>query len=388
MNGSIQNTGDGKWRLVFDLGRDAFGKRRQKVVRFRGNKKEAQKKLRDLIGEYENGGMVEPSKMTVGEYLADWLELKKTLGLSPNTWEGYEVICRRHLIPAFGQILLQKLRPDHIESYYSSLLNGGRQDKKPGGLSPKTIANIHGVLSKAYSDALKKRHISWDPTEAVETPKIEEQEVAALTKQELAVVLNAFQGRTHYPIILLAAMTGMRRGEVLGLQWQNTNLDEGWIYVKHSLAEIKGRLFLKEPKTKASRRRINIPDIVVQELRRWKAKQSLMRVQLGLGKDENDLVFTTLKGGMMAPSIITAEFGEVIRTLGITVTPFHGLRHTHTTHLLSDGVPLHEVVAKLGHSNANQTLNRYAHVIPQTQSQSAQKYGAEMQTLLERAEND
>ena len=363
------------------------GKRRQKVVRFKGNKKDADRKMRDLIKEYESEGYVEPSKVKLGDYLSKWLVTAKDL-VGPNTWEGYEICCRVHLIPQLGNQPLQKLQPMDIQNLYGRLLNGGRKDGKSGGLSPKSIKNLHGVLSKAYSDAVKWRKTTWNPTEAVKLPKKEDVTPDALTKDELAVLLNAAKGSVYYPIILVAATTGMRRGEILALKWSGVELDKRFISITQSVVETREEFRLKDVKTKRSKRRISIAPFLVVELRRVKARQSELRIRLGMGKDEDGLVFTNLDGTMRKPSLVTAEFGRLIRRLDITQTSFHGLRHTHISHLLSDGEPVLNVSRRVGHSSAAMTLDLYGHVMPDMQKDLAASYGAELEHLMEQAENE
>ena len=284
--------------------------------------------------------------------------------VGPNTWEGYEICCRVHLIPQLGNQRLQKLQPTDIQNLYGRLLNGGRKDGKSGGLSPKSIKNLNGVLSKAYSDAVKWRKTTWNPTEAVKLPKKEDVTPDALTKDELAILLNAAKGSIYYPIILVAATTGMRRGEVLALKWSGVDFDKEYLSITQSIVETREEFRLKDAKTKGSKRRISIAPLLVDELKRVKARQSELRIRLGMGKDNDGLVFTNLDGTMRKPSLVTAEFGKLIRKLDITQTSFQGLRHTHISHLLQDGNPVKTVSHRVGHSSAAMTLDRYGHLMP------------------------
>jgi len=386
MKGSVTKTGDGRWRLVFDLGRDVSGKRQQKVVRFRGNKKDAERKMRDLINEYQSEGYVEPSKVTVGVYLTEWLGIVKDL-VAPKTWQEYEVICRVHLIPNFGSQCLQKLQPMDIQSTYGQLLKDGRQDGKKGGLSPKTIRNHHGVLSKAYSDAVKWRKTSWNPTEAVELPKREETVPEALTKEELVILLSAAKDRALYPTYLMAATTGMRRGEILALRWSDIDMEAGSVQLTRSLEETREGLRIKDLKTRGSKRNVKIPSVMISELAKVRAKQSEMILALNLDRNGEDMVFTNFDGTMRKPSLVSAEFSKLIKKLDITQTSFHGLRHSHISHLLADGQPVKTVSVRVGHANAAMTLNRYAHVMPDSQEQLADDYGNELERLMEQSEN-
>jgi integrase len=180
----------------------------------------------------------------------------------------------------------------------------------------------------------------------------------------------------------------MRRGEILALRWPNINFEDRWISINQSVVESREEFRLKDVKTKGSKRRISIAPFLVDELVRVKARQSEVRIRLGMGKDTDGLVFTNLDGSMRKPSLVTAEFGKLIRKLDITQTSFQGLRHSHISHLLQDGNPVKTVSHRVGHSSAAMTLDRYGHLMPDAQEDLAAGYGAELELLMEQAENE
>ncbi len=225
MRGSIQRRGKGSWRLVFDLERDHRGKRRQRVVTFRGNKRDAERELSRLISAYENSGFVEPHRLTVAEYLDRWLE-DSALRTSAKTHERYAEICRKHLFPALGGLTLTKLSPMHIQAYYAEALRDGRRDGK-GGLSPRTVLHHHRILRQALQQAVRWRLLSVNPADAVTPPKAARREIPVLDENQIATLIEHVEGKPIHIAVMLALTTGMRRGEILGLRWSDIDLDHG-----------------------------------------------------------------------------------------------------------------------------------------------------------------
>ncbi len=384
MKGSIRKTGENKWRLVFDLDRGIDGKRRQKVVRFSGNKKEAEKNLRDVIKEYEEGNYIDPSEQTLGEFLDYWLDMVKG-AVELKTFERYQQMARVNIKPVLGSIKVQRLETRHLDEAYALLLNEGRHDGD-GGLAPKTIRNIHGVLSMALKKAVAWKMILTNPAAEVTLPKVERQEVKVLTKERSADLLASCEGRWLHPIVFTALMTGMRRGEIAALRWRNVNLKDGWIRVAASIEVTRGGRREKDVKTKHSRRRISLPPVAVDYLEQHKSREAEKRLRLGSGLDGDAYVFTTDDCRMRAPELISEEFAKLAKKQKIDIT-FHGLRHTHISQLLADGHPITTVSRRAGHAATSITLDIYGHVMPDSQERMMEEFGAEYEVELERARN-
>tara|TARA_B110000046_G_C12987268_1_gene396220 strand:+ start:821 stop:1741 length:921 start_codon:yes stop_codon:yes gene_type:complete len=306
MKGSIKKTDENRWRLVFDLKRGIDGKRRQKVVRFKGTKKAAETKLREIIAEYEIVGAVDPSFQTLGEYLDYWLIMKKS-SVELNVFQRYVSMANINIKPALGHIKLQELETRHIDEAYQVMLDRGRHDGK-GGLSPKTIRNINGILSSSLTNAVIWKRIHKNPAIGVTLPKVKRAEMVVLTKEKSAELLAGCEGHWLHPIVFLALMTVMRRGEIAALRWTNTDLNDGSLKVITSVEETKGSTRIKDVKTSNARRRISLPPLAVEYLKRHKAKETEKRFQFGLGKDDDAFVFTTIDCRMRAPRMILAVF--------------------------------------------------------------------------------
>lgn len=381
MKGHITQPSPGSWSLVIDLGRDENGKRKQKWITFRGGKREAQRELNRILHEMDTGAFVEPSKLTVSQYLERWLADYAKSNVSAKTYEGYSDFIRLHLTPALGQVLLSKLSPLHIQSYYTRALEGGRRDGK-GGLSARTVLHHHRVLHEALEQAVKWEILARNPADAVEPPRPEHHEMQVMDEEETVRLLDAAKGtRLHVPI-LLAAMTGMRRGEVLGLRWQDVDLKVGRATVNQTLQRTKAGMLFKEPKTQKSRRGVALPALVVDALVHHKGKQAEQKLLLGPTYQDHGLVVTQDDGQPMSPHALSMAFLGLLRRAGLRQVRFHDLRHTHATHLGKMGVPAKVVSERLGHSTVSITLDLYSHVLPGMQEDAAQRVDAAFRAAL------
>lgn len=384
MRGNITRRGKASWRLKFDLGTDpATGKRNTQLVTVRGTKKQAEAELNKRLNQIEEGTFVEKSGATVAEYARHWIETIAPSKASAKTLERYGEIIEKHIVPRVGAVHLQKLNGPRIDAFYQQLRVDGRADGK-GGLAPQTVLHIHRLLSQILASAVKARKLRQSPMEAVQTtPKVRKEEIQVLDDAELAVLLKHLKGRAIYMPVMLAASTGMRRGEVLAVRWKDIDLDRATLQVAQVAEETKAGVTVKEPKTDRSRRSITLPARFVHELRIHKKQLAEHRLKLGLGKDEQDLVFPTFDGRMRTPRPFSKEFAREAEAAGVGHVTFHGLRHTHISHLLRSGVPVHVVSARAGHANPAVTLNIYAHMMPGQQEGAAAIVDAALSAALQ-----
>jgi len=370
-SGNITRRGKSSWRIKYDIGRDPVtGERQTRYITVRGTKKDAQRELTRILHEIDLGAHVDATKESVGEYLERWLRDYAKGEVAPKTFERYSEIVTKHLKPALGAIVLKDLKPLQIQGYYSKALESGRLNGK-GGLSPRTVHHYHRILSEALKKAVQWRMLAINPAEAVTPPKPEQTEIEILNNDELARLLQEARPTRSFPAILLAATTGMRRGEVLAVRWRDIDLDAAVLTVNQAVEETRAGLRLKSPKTKRSRRNITLPALTVDALRRHRLLQLEERMKLGLGRDHAGLVFTDLEGGLVRPRNLTKEFGRIVKRTGLRPVTFHGLRHTHITTLLGDGVNAKVVSERAGHASVAITLDIYGHVIPNMQADAA-----------------
>jgi integrase len=225
-----------------------------------------------------------------------------------------------------------------------------------------TLHNIHRMLAQLLKSAVKAKLIARSPIDDVQT-KVTAKRRKVQVLDEAELMLAYLKGHWLYMPTLLAAYTGLRRGEVLGLRWRDIDMASATLQVTQSVEIVSNKLVLIEPKTDRSRRTVTLPDSLLRELARHKKEQAAMRLKLGLGKDAADLVFTSPEGEMLNPDVLSEMFRLKVRAAGIKCTKFHGLRHFHITHLLKSGVPVHVVSVRAGHARALITLDAYSHLI-------------------------
>ncbi len=382
MKGHIRQRSPGSWEIKYDAGRDPeTGKRQIKFKTVRGAKRDAQRALRDAINAVEDGGYADPGKLTVGDWLTKWLDLARN-EVSPKTAERYAEIVDKHLVPALGPLPLGKLRAVHVEAYYAKALKEGRRDGT-GGLSAQTVRHHDRVLNVAMKRARALKLIATNPIEDVTHPKVEPEEIEHLDPSDAVKLLRTAAGtRLHVPIFLALA-TGIRRGELLALRWSDLDLDRGNLTVAQAIEQTKAGLRFKLPKTKRSRRVIALSPSVVDLLRAHKVQQARERLALGLGKDNLGLVFTRLDGSIINPRNFSKEFSRLVARAGVRPVSLHGLRHTHFTNLLREGVHPKIASERAGHASVAITMDIYSHAVPGLQEDAALRIDGALRQLLE-----
>lgn len=360
MRGHISRRGKSSWRLKFDIGRDANGKRQIRYVTVRGKRADAERELARLINDLHNGVLVDPAKVTVEEYIRKWLDGPH--GLANKTAERYLELGENQIFPTLGHVLLQRLRPSDVKSWHEYLLKDGR--KHGGPLSARTVGHAHRVLHRALQVAVKTEVLARNVASAVPPPKVEADEIEILDQGEVATLLDGLQGHWLHPIAAVDLATGLRRGEVLGLQWDDIDLDGASLRVERALEETKRHgLQFKPPKTKHGRRTLSLPPSAVTVLREHRVKQLEMRLALGLGKPPGDaLVFSRFDGSPIPPRQLTKEWAETCASRGLPRVTFHALRHTHASALIAAGLDVVMISRRLGHANPTVTLNIYGHL--------------------------
>jgi integrase len=366
--GSIFERSPGHWAIILDIKKD--GQRKRKWHSFKGTSPEAQDECARLITAMKEGSYVEGSKLTVGQYLLDRLAQWETgKRISHKTAERYRELINNQIIPHLGDRRLQKLKAIDIEGWHNALVASGRKDGK-GRLSNRTIGHAHRVLSKALKEATRFDLVVKNVAATEKPPKVDDdEEIQIIGEQRLGELLVKLRGRAIYPKAITSLFAGLRRGELLALRWRHVDLDHKLLRVREALEETKNHgVQVKVPKSKAGRREITLPDIVVGALRDHRRAQLELRVRLGLGKlTVDDLLFPTLNGSLPSPRAFSAEWADVAASIGMPDITFHALRHTHASQLI-DVVTISK---RLGHSNPNITLRIYAHLFRQKDDKAA-----------------
>jgi len=366
LKGHIRKRGS-KWCFVLDIGRDPeTGKRRQKWFSGFATKKEAERAMVEKIAEINRGDYVEPSKMTVREFLNMWLLDEVKPNRKTTTYDLYRSLSKNHIIPEIGNIPLNKLTTIHIHRFSKSLL-----DK---GVSPTTTKFNIRIIKVALNWAVKMQLIPKNPAANFQTSvKPAGSEMKVWTDQQVNQFLQAARGSKYYPAYYLAVSTGMRIGEILGLKWSDVDFDQGVISIRRILQRTsEGLKLVDQTKTTKSRRLINISPSTVEVLKKHRIKQKEEMIKYNYRNA--DLVFTTRSGKPVEPRTFREYFATIVKKAGLPRIRFHDLRHTHATLLLQQGVHPKIVSERLGHTSISMTLDIYSHVIPSMQKEAAEMF--------------
>ncbi|MCE5314163.1 MAG: site-specific integrase [Armatimonadota bacterium] len=378
MSGYIRQRAPGSWTIQWYLGLDENGKRRYKSKTMKGTKKAAQAELNRIVHELERGTYVEPAKMSITEFLRRWLRDYASGSVSGTTYERYEGIVEQHLIPALGSIPLEKLQPIHVQEYYTEARKSGRVKRilksgevKEGGLSPRSVQQHHAVLRKALKCAVRWQLVGRNVADMVDPPRVESKERPSFTEDEVRALLRATDGTPYGPIILIAAATGMRLGEIIALTWADLDVNAGAIAVTKSVEQTKEGLRVKEPKSAKGRRLVPIPANVVNRLQAYQEQQEAMEETAGELWADNNLICPDDLGRYRKPDSISSSFRDMVKKAGVRKLGFHALRHAHASMLANRGHQAKVIQERLGHSTIAVTMDIYSHVLPTTQQDAA-----------------
>lgn len=385
MTGCIKKRSEGSYTIIVSLGKDPVtGKKKQSWRTIRGNKRDAERELTKLLNELNTGTYLEPSKLTVAEYLEKWLAEYAQGNVAGKTYERYCGIVRRQLIPDIGALPLAKLQPLHIQSHYTSKLQGGRLDGRAGGLSAQTIVHHHRVLKEALDRAVKWGLLVRNPALAAEPPKPQKREIQAIDEDASVWLIDAAMGTRLYVPVFLAITTGMRRGEVLALRWSDVDMNRGYLTAARAIEQTKlGGLKFKTPKNRKGRQ-LSLPPVMVDALRLHRVEQEKRQMLLGDAYEQNDLVCCVEDGSIWKPSAFTSAYEDLLRRRGIKKIRFHDLRHSHASQLLRSGVNPKIISERLGHSKVGFTLDVYAHLLPGMQEEAATLTNASLSAAFSR----
>lgn len=373
MRGSVfQRKGNTTWTIKYDLPRDGTGKRRPKWQSGFRTKEEAQRALRKLLSQMDEGTFAEPSKQTLGEFLLDeWLPSLATRGLRPNTTTSYRDTVKKRIVPRLGSVPLQKLTPVHLNGFYADLVREGRSDGT-GGLSARSVRYSHTILRRALADAMKWGRLTRnvadaaDPPEASAARRDAQQARNFWSPQELAAFFQRARDHRFFAAFYLTGNTGMRRGEILGLRWRDLDLDHGdgpRLSVMQTVVAPDRKVEFSTPKT-GHGRVVSLDPATVEVMRAHRVKQLEERMALGKDYVDHDLVFPDFDGQPIQPNNLSHAFYRLVRSSGLRVVRYHDLRHTHASLALLANVHPKIVQTRLGHANIGITMDTYSHVTP------------------------
>jgi len=365
MRGSISKRGQ-TWTVVYDEP-SPDGNRRQRRKGGFPTKRSAQQYLNDALSRLDGGTYSAPEKATFGDYLDEWLPSIRD-GVKPSTHDRYVKTVRLYVRPHLGHVRLQAVTPTLINAMYNQMAERG--------LSASTRRLTHAVVGRALGDAFREGRITTNPARRARAPRsVAQRRVEAFTDSELRRFLEHTAGMRLGALWRLAATTGMRRGEILGLRWQDVNLDAARLQVVQQLVPTRGGVMFSTPKSRRGTRTIALDAETVASLREHRDVQIAEQAYAGPAWIDDDLVFCNPLGRPIHPQWLTDDFREQRKRAGITHGSLHTLRHTAITIALCNGIPVHVVAARAGDTPAT-ILGSYAHLLPTSDEQAAEAIAA------------
>jgi integrase len=374
MKGSIRAHGAG-WQIKYDLP-SQNGRRVTRYKTVRGSKKDAQRELRRLLSAVDDGSHVEPSKLTVAEYCQVRIDQWQGAGnISALTAEGYRRLLADYIAPHIGATALQKLGPADVETWHNSLR---------ARVGARSIGAAHRVLSHALKDAVRFGVVTKNVASLERPPKVDASEVQVVAKEKIAELIAALRGRPMFAPAITSLFTGLRRGEVLALEWRDVELDRGLVRVTKALEETRAHgIRLKSTKTTSGRRDVTLPDVVITALQDHRRRQLEIRMALGAGRMSDDaLVFPDpLTGKHQSPRNFSKAWARCAAGIGFGDSTFHSLRHSHASQLIDAGIDVVTIARRLGHAKPTTTLAVYAHLFRETDSKASDAINAALAGL-------
>lgn len=361
-SGSVFQRSDGRWCAKFRV--EATGKYK---VLYAKTEKEAYEKLQQAQFDQKQGKLATGPQRKLEDYLKQWLEEVKKDNIRTSSYVRYHSLITTHIVPELGRVSLQNLKPEQIQAFYAK--------KIKAGLSARTVQLIHKVLHDALDNAVKWNLVSRNICDVVTVPRAQRNEIQPLTPDQANKLLASARGHRLEVLLTVALITGMRRGELLALRWENINFDTNTLQVRRTVSNQAGYGFVEtEPKTQSGRRSISLPSFVIARLKHHRIQQREQQLKVGKEWEEKDLVFPNRKGGYLSPKILFESFERLLKRAGLPHIRFHDLRHSAATILLSMGVNPKVIQEILGHSNISMTLGTYLHVLPSMQEEAMKKW--------------
>ncbi|GAJ38945.1 site-specific integrase [Saccharococcus caldoxylosilyticus] len=351
-----------------DVGKDPFtGKRKQASFGPFRTKTEAKKELLKIKNQVDDGSYFKESTEDFSMFMERWFNTSYKRTVEITTAKSREYVIRNHIMKYFQHKKINEITTFDIDSFYV--------DKLDSGYSGAYIRQMHNLLNQAFDQAVRWSLIKVNPVKNAKPPKVKSEEKITWTVDEVNRFLNLIKNSSTEIPYLLAIFTGMRRGEVLGLKWDDVDFENKKIRIKRSLCFVSGKgLIFKEPKTKKSKRQISISQHVVNVLKKHKQKQEFQKEKLGTQYQDNNLIVCTDDGKPLDPRNLLRQFYRLIEEANVPRISFHDLRHTHATILMQQGENPKVVSDRLGHSRVGITLDLYSHVSDDLQEQAAEKF--------------
>jgi integrase len=362
--GTIYQRPDGTWCTQITV---YVGGKRKRPTLYGKSRKEVANKLTRALTDWDGGLSFDANNLRFDNYLHRWLEDSKKGSVKPVTYQGYERMVRNHLVPTLGRIKLKALTPAHLRGLY--------RQKTDAALSARTVEYIHATIHNALEQAVDDGLIPRNVADAVKPPQLHREEIKPLTPQQTKRLLEAVGGDRFEALYALAVTAGLRQGELLGLKWEDIDLDRSILQVRRTLSRTKGgHPIFSTPKTAKGRRNVKLTAKAVEAIKDHHERQQKEQEELvGLWQDHT-IVFPTRVGTPVSRhNLVARSFKPLLKRAGLPDIRFHDLRHTCATLMLAVGTNPKVVQETLGHANVSVTLDIYSHLLPNMQDEVAEK---------------
>ncbi len=380
--GTIRKRSDGRWEAQYTVGFDpATGKQKQKSI-YGKTQKEVRERLTEITTELDDGTYIEPSNMTLEAWMSIWLE-DYMFDKKWSTIKHYKAQAKAHILPALGKVPLSQLDPHRIQSFYNSLLRGSGGKQPLGPISPKSIRNVHGILSKCLSTAVKLEYLRRNPAEMVTLPRLERKEIQPLTDAQVGALVAAIGSDGYGTLLKVVVFTGLRLAEAIGMTWDCVDFEKRRLTINKQLQKrpLAEGGFTFTPLKNGITRVIAPAPFVLELLKRWRQVQAEERLKAGWEwqgwKSEKEhqsaFVFTTPLETHLHPQTVYIHFKKFATEIGAPNARVHDLRHTHAVLSLQNGDDIKTVQGNLGHATAAFTLDVYGHVSERMKEDSANR---------------
>lgn len=366
--GSIyQRASDKRWLGAVTVGVDANGRPKRKIVSAK-SRAEAVQKMRKLQRQLDDGLPAPDTSMTVTHLVDRWLDDVNRHQVSASTTNNYRAMAEHHIKPAIGKKKVANLTTADVDRFLSK--------KTDDGLSVSTVRRIRNVLSQALDQGIRWDLVIRNVAKLSRSPRGVRPEGRSLSPEQARQLLNALRGHHNEALYALMLSTGLRRGEALGLQWQDFDEDSGVLLVRRTLTREDGALITRDTKTLKSRRAVNLPSTLLKQLKSHRAEQNAERLRLGRAWANSGHIFTTSVGTPIDPRNMYREFRNLCRVAGIGDWHPHELRHSAASLMLAQGVKIQVVSEVLGHSSIRMTSDVYGHILAPDRQTAADAMGS------------
>lgn len=380
--GTIRQRPDGTWEARITLGTNPGNGKPLRKSLYGKTQKEVRQKMQKALVEMDEGTYTSPTRTTVRSWLQTWVN-EYTSDVKDSTRTSYRQHLENHIIPALGAVKLSELTPAACQKFINDLT-------REKGLSAKTVKNVHGVLHHALKQAVRLGYMRLNPAEACSLPRIEKAKIEPLDAPEIKQLLGALGDDVYSDVLRVDLFTGMREGEILGLQWSCIDFDRGTITIEKQLSRprVKGEVYRFTSLKNDKPRIVQPAPFVMQILKRQRKRQAEQRIRAGANWDDRgfpDLVFTNEEGKFLNYTIVLRHLKNALKAAGLPEKRFHDLRHTYAVTSLQAGDDVKTVQENLGHYTAAFTLDQYGHVTETMKQASAQRMEAFIDNLNRRS---